>query len=116
MPNTIAVSTPLRADGISRWRIVCQRVVPRAREPVLTSCGTARKASYDTLVIVGRIMIERTSDPASHEKPVWKPGMLNTWATTGSEITILWLSVDDRNGTRIVMPSHPQTTLGMPTK
>ena len=45
MPSTTAVRTPLVADGMSRWRIVCQRVVPRASEPVRSSCGTARKAS-----------------------------------------------------------------------
>ena len=67
-------------------------------------------------MIVGRIMIERTSEPASHEKPVRKPGMLKTWPTTGSEIAIFLWNVSARNGTSIVMPSQPQTTLGMPTK
>ena len=45
MPRTTAVKTPLSADGIRRWRMVCQRVVPRAREPVRSSCGIARNAS-----------------------------------------------------------------------
>ena len=45
MPRTTAVRTPLRAEGIRRCRIVCQRVVPRASEPVRSSCGTAWKAS-----------------------------------------------------------------------
>src|ERR1035437_2417297 len=61
-------------------------------------------------------MIDRTSDPANHEKPVRKPGMLKTWPTIGNAIAALPWNVWERNGTRIVIPSQPKTTLGMPTK
>ena len=116
MPRTTAVRTPVRADGMSTWRIVCQRVVPRASDPVRSSCGTARKASYETLVIVGTIMIDRTSEPASQEKPVRKPGTVKMVPTNGRPREISALKVEARNGTRIVMPSQPHTTLGIPTK
>ena len=106
----------MSADGIRTCRIVCQRVVPRASDPVRSSCGIARKASYETLVIVGTIMIERTREPASHENPVRKPGIVMRVPTTGSPRLMSLPKVLLRNGTRIVIPSQPQTTLGMPTK
>ena len=42
--------------------------------------------------------------------------MLKTWPTTGRESETWPPKVDARKGTRIVIPSQPQTTLGMPTK
>src|SRR3954454_3055431 len=53
------------------------------------------------LVIVGRIISDRTSDPANQLKPNVKPIERKFWR---------------RNGTRTVRPSRPHTTLGMPTK
>jgi len=67
-------------------------------------------------VIVGRTMIERTSDPASHEKPVRKPGMLKTMAYERHRDRDLVGNVSDSQGTRTVMPSQPHTTLGIPTR
>ena len=53
------------------------------------------------LVIVGRIISARTSEPANQLNPSVKP---------------IQVKFSRRNGTRIVMPSQPYTTLGMPTK
>ena len=66
--------------------------------------------------MVGRIMIDRTSDPASQENPVRKPGTVKMSPTIGSDSTRSLWKVSLRKGTRIVIPSQPQTTLGMPTK
>src|SRR5689334_1510937 len=65
------------------------------------SAGTARIASYEIAVIVGRIINARTSEPANHENPRVKPAQAK---------------FSRRNGTRIVIPSQPYTTLGIPTK
>ena len=45
MPSTIAVAMPVVAAGSTTWRMVCQRVVPSASEPVRSSGGTARNTS-----------------------------------------------------------------------
>ncbi len=65
--------------------------------------------------MVGRIMIDRTSDPASQENPVRKPGTVKMSPTIGSDSTRSLWNVSLKKGTRIVIPSQPQTTLGMPT-
>jgi len=62
--------------------------------------------------MVGRIMIDRTSDPASQENPVRKPGTVKMSPTIGSDSTRSLWKVSLRKGTRIVIPSQPQTTLG----
>ena len=53
------------------------------------------------LAIVGRIISARTSDPANQLNPSVKP---------------IPRKFSRRNGTRIVRPRKPYTTLGMPTK
>jgi hypothetical protein len=68
---------------------------------VRRSAGIARKTSYATLVIVGRIMRARTSDPANQLKPRVKP---------------IPAKFSRRYGTSTVIPSQPYTTDGIPTK
>ena len=65
------------------------------------SRGTVAITSYEIDVMVGRIISDSTSEPANHEKPRVKP---TSWKLVR------------RNGTRMVKPSQPHTTLGMPTK
>src|SRR5438132_1503101 len=98
MPSTTAVARDVTLAGRSRCRIVCQRVVPRASDAVRHSSGTARRASYETLVMVGRIITVRTSDPANQLKPVSKPSQPRFIRN---------------HGTRTVRPIHPYTTLGI---
>src|SRR3954468_5563799 len=80
--------------------MVCQRVGPRAIEPVRISCGTVPTTSYEMLVMVGRISSDSASEPANHENPSVNP---------------IELRFSRNQGTRMVMPSQPQTTLGIPT-
>src|SRR4029079_7396614 len=53
------------------------------------------------LVMVGRIISDNTREPANQEKPTLKPAHAR---------------FSRSQGTRMVMPSQPHTTLGMPTK
>ena len=69
MPSTMAVTMPVSAAGMTTCRIVCQRVEPSASDPVRISCGTVAITSYEIDVIVGRIMSDRTIEPANQEKP-----------------------------------------------
>ena len=70
MPRIMAAAMPEMAAGTMTLLIVCHRVAPIASEPSLNSRGTALMASSETLIIVGRAMIPRRIEAASHVSPV----------------------------------------------
>ena len=98
MPRMNAAVMPERAEGTTTCEMVCHRVVPRARLPSLYSFGTAEMASSETLIIVGRAMMPRRTDPASQVSPV------------GTEKFTRIKSV------RTIRPKNPYTTDGIPAR
>ena len=98
MPRMSAAVMPERAEGTTTCEMVCHRVVPRAREPSRYSFGTAEMASSETLMIVGRAMMPKRTEPASQVSPV------------GTEKLTLITSV------RTIRPKNPYTTDGMPAR
>jgi hypothetical protein len=66
--------------------------------------------------MVGRTMIDRTSEPASHEKPGQEARHAEDLAHDRQARDDLLGERVGQEGHQDVMPSQPQTTLGMPTK
>jgi hypothetical protein len=63
-PKMTPVNIPGRAWGITILLIVCHLVAPTEILTVLKDWGTARSASSVVLMMTGKVMIERVSDPA----------------------------------------------------
>src|SRR5436305_1787244 len=104
MPNTTAVPNPAAAAGITALLIICQRVEPRAKLASRTLPGTARKASMETLITVGRIMATSTSVAAPQPyPPVTRPPVMGEDAFC-------------KKGTSTMRPKKPITTEGIPVK
>ena len=63
------VMMPGSACGSTMLRMPCQRVPPRLALTVRNSIGTARSASSAVLMMTGRVMMARVSEPARIEVP-----------------------------------------------
>ena len=100
MPRITAVSRPVLAQAVRRGGWFASAWSPAPVSPC-ASPADRPTTSYEMLVMVGRIISDRTREPANHEKPTLKPAQAR---------------FSRSQGTRMVMPSQPRTTLGMPTK
>jgi hypothetical protein len=69
IPNTMLATIPDLAAGISTLHMVCQCVAPRARAPSLYVGGRALNESSEMLMIVGKIMKPRITEPERMLKP-----------------------------------------------
>ena len=70
MPRMTAVMSEGVALLRTTFQVVCQRVHPRAYDPSRYWLGTARRASIESVVIVGRIMMASTRAPERMPAPV----------------------------------------------
>ena len=88
-PSTTAVATPLRAAGRTTRKLVSISVAPSASEASSYSCGTARSAVSDTLMMDGRIITASTRIAASRHAPELRS-------------KVRWMA-----GTSTIMPTRP---------
>ncbi|CAM5728210.1 hypothetical protein SALBM217S_07475 [Streptomyces griseoloalbus] len=72
-PSIEAEMMPERPNGSTARRMTSQRVAPRARAASSCICGTWRKTSRLTLVMIGRIMIASRMPTVSSERAA--PGL-----------------------------------------
>ena len=60
---------PSLAYGTTICQVLSQRVAPKASAASLCSRGTAKRASRDTEMMKGMVMIDRTIPPVRSPKP-----------------------------------------------
>ena len=89
---------PLPAEGIITLYIVCQSVAASAREASLYDLGTALRAVYETLIIVGSIIMLKTIAE-----------LIRLYPKLSSLLNVFFMSVAIN-----VLPKKPYTTLGIP--
>src|SRR5271157_1002270 len=114
IPRTTAVIIPEDATGTTTFFIVSHFVAPREIDASLYSLGTELRASTDSDVMVGRIMIESTVDARRMPVPVDGCRFRNIGINPSTELMdgfMLYLKVFSSTN----KPNIPYTTEGIPT-
>src|SRR5699024_2301488 len=83
IPKTTAVRSDGNAAGIKTRLIVCHRVAPNAYDPSRKSFGNSPIASVAMVVMVGKIMTDKTIVPANKLNPAGEAS--NTFRTAGTK-------------------------------
>ncbi|BDU63106.1 hypothetical protein BOFE_06460 [Candidatus Borrelia fainii] len=91
---------PFPAEGIITLYIVCQSVAASARDASLYDFGTALSDVYETLIIVGSIIMLRTITE-----------VIKLYPKLSSLLKVFFIRVAIN-----VLPKKPYTTLGIPAK
>src|ERR671925_1347196 len=108
-PRMSAAAIPEREYGRTTPRIISQRVVPSASAPSLSSRGTPRKSSRETLETIGVIMIVSTRIAGRRPKIDGSPRKSGRKPKVCFSHGSRWFAT---NGPMTRIPQRPTTTLG----